>query len=908
MLSRTLPVSVASAMLFALASASVFASPAREPVFNSIPAIQFDTTGPVIRAQVQPEKPFTVAGERGVLLGQQDGSFEAWVLPLKLLSHLAIEANIEGYTVPIDVNQQAAEIEVRPDRTVITYSHIGFTVRQIMFSPDKALAGTAAQTGPVVLFEFDCLHPTDFTISFNPELRWMWPERNDGVPDADWDTKGGFYVLHTDYPDLAGAVTIPGAQPGILAPYQERPHFYPVQLKLHIDPVRDHGRLFPLLMAVGTNTAAATNAALGETLAKLNDGIAASYQAHDDSYKKLLANSVSVDTPDGALDEAFQWAEISIEQLKAVAEPSGETALVAGYYESGDSARPGFGWFFGRDALYTLYAVNGYGDFALSRSELEFLIRRQRDDGKIMHEYSQTAEAVDWRAFPYMYAAADSTPLFLLAVADYVRSSGDVAFLTAHRDAIEKAWAFETDPAHDTDHDGIYDNSQGTGWVESWPGGMPHQEIYLALLDQQASAAMAQIEKLLQNSSKAETAERRAETIAKTINAEYYDPQKFCYAFSRNIAKDGTASLDRTTTVYPALAWWSNLPGTKTSNGDGSILMQPNGCLSQLADATLNTDWGLRDVANNEKFYDGMSYHQGSVWPLFTGWAALAEYRGGQPLAGYQMLMENANLTRAQDLGAVTELLSGDFFVPFGRSTSHQLWSSAMVITPTLRGLFGIDIDAQTKTITVNPHLPASWNEAAVMNLQIPGGTTSLYFKKTSDRLEIYMSPTDGDEWHLRSDLPGVTFGPLDTELFKKLRIPPHQGLRIPFPALEVDNVDERMNLIGPVSVLTPNRRPLPGAGTSRLRVLRSEYRDNKLMLTIEGLAGSDGILRLIRHGHFIPKVETDPPSGPSVEKQFASISYRDCDTDFYACKWMPLVLHFPEGEGWKTITVTLTW
>ena len=118
-------------------------------------------------------------------------------------------------------------------------------------------------------------------------------------------------------------------------------------------------------------------------------------------------------------------------------------------------------------------------------------------------------------------------------------------------------------------------------------------------------------------------------------------------------------------------------------------------------------------MSNEEKIYDGMSYHQGSVWPLFTGWAALAEYRGNQPLAGYQMLMENANLTRAQDLGAHTELLSGDFFVPFGRSTTHQLWSSAMVITPTLRGLFGIDIDAQSKTITVNPHLPASWDHAS---------------------------------------------------------------------------------------------------------------------------------------------------------------------------------------------------
>src|SRR3984885_12339483 len=100
-----------------------------------------------------------------------------------------------------------------------------------------------------------------------------------------------------------------------------------------------------------------------------------------------------------------------------------------------------------------------------------------------------------------------------MVVADYVRSSGDTAFLTSHREAIEKAWAFETDPAHDTDHDGIYDNSQGTGWVESWPGHMPHQEIYLALLDQQASAAMANVEKLLGNTDKSAAAQQRADTV-----------------------------------------------------------------------------------------------------------------------------------------------------------------------------------------------------------------------------------------------------------------------------------------------------------------------------------------------------------------------------------------------------------
>ena len=165
-----------------LAVAPLLLSQPPAPVFHPLPPIAFDTSGPVIQAHTETLKPFTVAGERGVLVGQQDGTLEAWLLPMKLLSHLTIQADIEGYTVPLDVNQQAAQIEVRPDRTVITYSHIGFTVRQVMFSPANAPTGT----GPVVLFQFDCVRPTDFTLRFTPELQWMWPKRNQGVPGVEW--------------------------------------------------------------------------------------------------------------------------------------------------------------------------------------------------------------------------------------------------------------------------------------------------------------------------------------------------------------------------------------------------------------------------------------------------------------------------------------------------------------------------------------------------------------------------------------------------------------------------------------------------------------------------------------------------------------------------------------------------
>ncbi|MGB6191970.1 MAG: hypothetical protein WBF42_05860 [Terracidiphilus sp.] len=408
------------------------------PQFRALAPIAFDTSGPVLRAGAEPQMPFTVAGPHGVLLGGRNGSLEAWILPVKLFSNLTLEANIAGYPVPIDVNQHAASIEVRPDRTIITYSHLGFTVRQIMFSPggESPAAGATAKegaagwrTGPVILYQFDCLHPTDFTFRFTPDLQWMWPARNEGVPGVEWEahpfhsarSSAGLYILHTDYPDLAAAVTIPGAEPGILTPYQERPQVHPVELRLHIDPARDNGRLFPLLMAVGTDPASATSAALAQSLAELDAGLPSLYAAHARHYKDLLAHAVSISTPDASLDEAFQWAVVSIEQLRtSVFEPakcppglSGslgpsvssvasaaagpcsqdpqemakqETALVAGYYTSADSTRPGFGWFFGRDALYSLYAVNGFGDFALTRAELEFLIRRQRADGKIMHE------------------------------------------------------------------------------------------------------------------------------------------------------------------------------------------------------------------------------------------------------------------------------------------------------------------------------------------------------------------------------------------------------------------------------------------------------------------------------------------------------------------------------------------
>ncbi|HEX4575913.1 MAG TPA: glycogen debranching protein, partial [Edaphobacter sp.] len=594
------------------------------------------SNGPlIIRQAVQPQHPFTVTGSTGAILGLQNGNIELWALPTKVFSNLHLSAELDGYTVPIDLNAAAATIDVQPDHTTITYSHAAITVRQHMFIP--AGDNNHAQ-GAIIFFEIESVRPAVLTISLEPAMVEEWPAPSFGRPSAYWrpiDT-GGAFVLSTDNPTIFGMVGMPNATSGPLAPYQERPQALPLEFKVRFDPAKDQRHFFPLIAEVsrsGEKNSPATVAALQNRLVATANALPHIYRQTHAYYSHFFDNRMTVHTPDPHLDEAMQWAEIAIDQAKV--RTGSETGLVAGWYPSFDSARPGFGWYFGRDALWTLYAINSYGDKTLAKQSLEFLAKRQRADGKIMHEYSLTADDLHgdltWATLGYEYAAADATPLFIMAVADYLRTTGDLDFLRTHWDQIKRAYEF--DRAHVTE--GVYDNSQGTGWVEAWPPKLPHQEVYLAALDQVSTQAVADMAKLMQDEALATSASTQSKHIAEIV-ASYKQPDG-TYAFSRN--PDG--SFDPTSTIFPAVALW-------TEKGS---LPAPDTMLSQWSSHHFATDWGVRSVNDTSSVFDPISYHQGSVWPLFTGWASLAQYRTNRPLAGYAALMRNADLTWAQDPG-----------------------------------------------------------------------------------------------------------------------------------------------------------------------------------------------------------------------------------------------------------------
>ena len=279
--------------------------------------------------------------------------------------------------------------------------------------------------------------------------------------------------------------------------------------------------------------------------------------------------------------------------------------------------------------------------------------------------------------------------------------------------------------------------------------------------------------------------------------------------------------------------------------------------LGRWASAEFSTDWGTRLLSDRTSFYDPISYHQGSVWPLFTGWVSVAEYRARHPLSGYAHLMQNADLTWAEDPGSVTELLSGQFFAPLGRSTAHQLWSSAMVITPVLRGLFGLEWDAAANRLTVSPSLPAQWESAKVNHIPLGSNVADLEMKRDGSMLVVRASGPIA----LASHAPGAKLA--------------GGALEIPLPAVEA-GLDHAL--------------PQAGAVTEQMKVIDQESSANSLTLTLAAPANTHQTV-LVRVNDPRVRLHLD---GAAMPKDTSAVR--------------PVQVNFGAGEGYVEETMKFTW
>ena len=864
------------ALAQALPAPPVFAQAAPTPTPTpTISRFELPTSGPVLRRATHAGSFFDVVGRRSAVFGYENRGMEAWVYPLKLYDDLGLHFAIDDYPVPVAGTDVMRRIEVRPEATTLVYTHPAFTVRQVIFAPID-------ETGVVHLLDVETARPLHIDVSFRPDLSLMWPGGL-GTGFVGFDYEARRYFTGEETQTYYGLIGSPAAVDRSVQPYQEEPRDVPNRFRIRLSPKQAAAGYVPIVTAASVTGRADAEA----TYDKLLDEAERLYGETVDHYRRL-EQTVRVTTPDERLNEAYRWCKIGMDKGLAT-NPALGTGLVAGYRTSGNSERPGFAWFFGRDALWTALGTTAVGDYATTRQALDFLARWQRADGKVPHEISQSAHLVDWfEAFVYPWASADASPLFAIVLADYYRHTGDTEFLRKHLPAAERAYGFSA--ATDADGDGLYENTGvGHAWVE---GGLlypPHEELYLQGLMIQAARDVAEMRAALGEPAAARRGARPAapappaptppaptppEATLAAVEALLWLPDAGHYAFGTALAdapdlseaqrpiseadnKENTKKLEAGTRpagparVVPANTalqgvplWWGLLD---TARAQGAITAYGQGSVS--------TDWGARLLDKDDPLYDPMSYHNGSVWPLFTGWTSMGAYAYGRPHVGYQGLMATALLTRQDALGYVTELLSGDFNTAFGRSSHHQVWSEAMVASPLIRGLLGAYVEDGGQALRLSPKLPADWDSVRVAQLPVGDQAAAVTLRRETTRTgaQRFVATVGG--------LSGKTLR-LAPAFPRDARVTAVRanGRAVAFDTLTLGDVllvEAEVGAAGETEVAYELARrgsdvavrhepALPGASNGQVRVLRSVAGEGALVLTVEGRTGATHELRLV--------------------------------------------------------------
>jgi glycogen debranching enzyme len=618
-----------------------------------------------------------VVGQRAGLFGDETGRFEAWVYPLKILRGFHLNFRVGDRSLPAE--SLSRTLTVRPESATILYAGDSFRVRQTIVVPVR-------EAGAVMLFEVETEQPLEIEAGFVSDFQLEWPAALGGTY-TEWDAKLRAFAFGEETKKFAALVGSPTAVDPRLAYQTNYSSAEENSVRLG---VTQKGREDKLLVVAASLDGVAD---AQKTYQHLVSSYAESRSDSADFYQKYLGSTVSLQLPDAELQQAYDWARISTIQ-GLVASPYLGTGLVAGYRTSGTGQRPGFAWFFGRDSLWTSFALNAEGDYATTRTALDFISKYQREDGKIPHEISQSATLVPWfKDYPYPYVSADATPLFIIAMNDYVAQSGDLGFA---RDKWDKVWRAYQFLRSTYDSQGFAQNAGvGHGWVEGGPLLPVKNEYYQAGLGVEALHSLAQLAKTLGKEDVSQQVSAEFDRQKPELEQAFWSPGKNIYAFA--LKTDNQRAEEAS--VLATVPMWFGLPDA--NHADQMI--------TQLAGDEHQTDWGMRIISSKSPSYDGSGYHYGSVWPLFTGWAAVGEYRYHRDLPAYSNLRANTLLALDGSLGHFSEVLSGDYYQSFSTSSPHQIWSAAMAISPILRGLFGLQIDAQARQITLAPHVPADW-------------------------------------------------------------------------------------------------------------------------------------------------------------------------------------------------------
>jgi glycogen debranching enzyme len=432
------------------------------------------------------------------------------------------------------------------------------------------------------------------------------------------------------------------------------------------------------------------------------------------------------------------------------------TSIVARTEGGGAFIMAGVPWFatiFGRDSIITALSILPFHPEIAART-LRTLARLQgttvevsRDEqpGKIVHEIRHGEMAATGEVpFGRYYGSVDATPLFLWLYGRCIESSGDLELAKELWPNVEAAVAW-IERWGDRDGDGYVKYMRETprgldnqGWKDSVDaifhrdGALARPPIALAEVQGYVYAAcisVASIATRLGHGNVADRLRARASSLKQTFERDFWLDREGMIALA--LDADGQPCRVMTSNGAHCLA-------TGLIDGERATAM----CKRLLAD-DMYSGWGIRTLSRNEKRYNPMSYHNGSVWPHDNAMAALGLARAGDPAGVVKVLEGLFDASEQLNTSSLPELFCGFRReaglgpVPYPVACYPQAWSAASVFM-ILQAMLGMRVLGFERRVVFDTHQIPSWLDwLGIDGLRVGDGRVSFVLRRSPNGAAI---------------------------------------------------------------------------------------------------------------------------------------------------------------------------